>query len=151
MDAIDQHILTILQDNARTSNAEIARQLNMVPSAILERIRKLEEQGVIIGYEARLNPKALHLPLLAFMFVRTNEGVGTIQTAELLAEIPEVQEIHHITGEDCYLLKVRTSDPETLGKLLREKIGAVKSVSSTRTIIVLGTTQETAKLPLKKT
>src|SRR5262245_64381253 len=73
IDAIDARILTILQENARTSNAEIARQVDLAPSAVFERIRKLEERGVIEGYGARVNPKAMGLPLLAFVFVRADD------------------------------------------------------------------------------
>ena len=71
IDEIDRQILNILQQNARTSNAEIARQIDMAPSAVLERIRRLEAKGVIQGYEARINPEALGLGVLAFVFVRS--------------------------------------------------------------------------------
>ena len=74
IDEIDRQILNILQQNARTPNAEIARQVGMAPSAVLERIRKLETRGVIRGYEARIDPEALGLNLLAFVFVRAEDG-----------------------------------------------------------------------------
>jgi Lrp/AsnC family leucine-responsive transcriptional regulator len=150
IDEIDAKILTILQENARTPNAEIARQVGMAPSAILERIRKLEEQKVILGYEARLNPKALDLGLLAFVFVRSDEHVGGLETAKQLAQIPEVQEVHHVAGEDCFMVKIRAADTEALGNVLREQLGAIKSIRSTRTTIVLGTIKETASLGLPK-
>jgi Lrp/AsnC family transcriptional regulator, leucine-responsive regulatory protein len=146
IDATDAQILTILQQNARTSNAEIARQVGMAPSAILERIRKLESRGVIRGYEARLDPDALGLQLLAFVFVRSEDMSGEVQTAERLAAIPEVQEVHHIAGEDCFLLKVRVPDAKTLGRLLRERIATMGTVRSTRTTIVLETVREGALL-----
>ncbi len=121
----------------------------MAPSAILERIRKLEERGVIQGYEARINPRALGLALTAFINVRTNEPVGGVATETQLAEMPEVQEIHHIAGEDCYLVKVRVADTEALGRLLRERFGAVDWLSSTRTTVVLSTMKDSARLPLE--
>ena len=123
IDEIDRQILNILQQNARTSNAEIARQVEMAPSAVLERIRRLEARGVIQGYEARINPEALGLNMLAFVFVRSTDFDGEAKTAELLADIPEVLEAHHIAGEDCFLMKVRARDAKTLGRLLRERIG----------------------------
>src|SRR5215216_5135191 len=92
IDEIDRQILLILQQNARTSNAEIARQIDMAPSAVLERIRRLESRGVIQGYEARINPEALGLGVLAFVFVRSADFDGEAKTAELLSRIPEVQE-----------------------------------------------------------
>jgi Lrp/AsnC family leucine-responsive transcriptional regulator len=138
IDEIDRQILNILQTNARTSNAEISRQVGMAPSAILERIRKLEKRGVILGYETRLNPKALDLGLTAFTFIQTAETVGATDAGELLARLPEVQEVHHIAGQDCYLVKVRARDTGALGVLLK-KFGSIKAVRDTRTTIVLTT------------
>lgn len=149
IDEIDRQILLILQQNARTSNAEIARQIDMAPSAVLERIRRLESRGVIQGYEARINPEALGLGVLAFVFVRSTDFDGEAKTAELLSRISEVQEAHHIAGEDCFLLKVRAKDAKTLGRLLRERIGSTGTVQSTRTTIVLETLRESAQLPLE--
>ena len=148
MDAKDRQIAMILQRNARTSNAEIARQLGMAPSAVFERIRKLEARGVIEGYEARLSASALGLDLVAFVFVRTRESVGKLETGRRLAELPEVQEVHQIAGEDCYLVKVRAAGTNDLGRLMREKFGAIPSVRSTRTTIVLTTLKESALLPV---
>jgi Lrp/AsnC family leucine-responsive transcriptional regulator len=148
LDEIDAKILTIIQQDARISNAEIARQIGMAPSAIFERIRKLETQGVVTGYETRLSPQTLDLRLLAFVFVRTREVSGA-ETEAILADIPGVQEVHHVAGEDCYLLKVRVADTEALGKLLRERIHVLQSVTSTRSTIVLHTVKETAELPIE--
>jgi Lrp/AsnC family transcriptional regulator, leucine-responsive regulatory protein len=148
IDEIDLQILNILQANARTPNAEIARQVGMAPSAVLERIRKLELKGVIQGYEARINPEALGLNLLAYVFVRSEEKVGDGSTGELLARIPEVQEVHHIAGEDCFLTKVRLPDAKSLSRLLRQSFGAIEAVRSTRSTIVLETLRETTRLPI---
>ena len=149
-DDIDERILTILQQDARTSNAEIARQLGMAPSAIFERIRKLEARGVITGYETRLNPRALEAGLLAFVFVRDEAAYGTLETGAALAAIPEVQEVHNVAGEDCYLVKVRVADTDALGRLLRERFGAIPSIRSTRTTIVLDTLKETARVNIAR-
>jgi Lrp/AsnC family transcriptional regulator, leucine-responsive regulatory protein len=148
---IDTGILNILQKNARTSNAEIARQVGLAPSAVFERIRKLEERGVVLGYRAEINPKAVGLGQLAFTFVRSNDRPGGIGTAARLAEIPEVLEVHHVAGEDCFLVKARAADAEALGRLLREKLGAVESITSTRTTIVLEVVKETGVLPIGET
>jgi Lrp/AsnC family transcriptional regulator, leucine-responsive regulatory protein len=151
IDSTDREILNILQKNARISNAEIARQVGMAPSAILERIRKLETRGVITGYEARIDPAALGLDLLAYVFVRSSDMGGEIRTGEHLAQIEEVQEVHHIAGEDCFLVKVRVRDARSLGRLLRERFAATPGgirVISTRTTIVLETLHETTRLPI---
>ena len=151
IDDIDGKILSILQNDARTSNAEIARRLAMAPSAILERIRKLETRGLIEGYEARLNPKALDMGLLAFIYVRADERIGSRVIGDELAAFPEVQEVHHIAGEDCYLLKVRVDDTNALSDLLRQRLGPIDAIRSTRTTIVLSTIKETAQIPLPST
>jgi len=148
IDGIDYKILDILQDNARLANAEIARRVGMAPSAVFERIRKLEERGVIAGYRPRLHAKALGLGLVAFVFVRADKKLGEKTAGEALAALPEVLEVHHIAGEDCYLAKVRTADTEALGRLLREKFGAIASLRSTRTTIVLETLKEDLRLPI---
>jgi Lrp/AsnC family leucine-responsive transcriptional regulator len=148
IDDIDRQILNILQQNARTSNAEIARQVGMAPSAILERIRRMEIKGVIQGYEARINPEALGLNLLAFVSVSSTDHGGDMRAAQALSEMPEVQEVHHIAGEDCYLVKVRVPDAKTLGRLLRKWVASIGSIKSTRTTVVLESVHETARLPL---
>ena len=149
LDSIDLNILTLLQDNGRMANADVARSVGMAPSAVLDRIRKLESKGVIRGYEARLEPQAVGLGLVAFIFVRTDERVGAGTTGDLLAAIPEVQEVHHVAGEDCYLAKVRVDSTEALGRLLRERFGTIDTVTNTRTTIVLETVKESGLLPLK--
>lgn len=148
IDEIDRRLLDMLQADARTSNAEIARQLGMAPSAIFERIRKLESRGLLLGYEARLAPRRIGLGLLCFVFVRADEPGGAIGTGEALSEIEEVLEVHHIAGEDCYLVKLRCADTEELARILRERFGRIPTIRSTRTTIVLNTLKETARLPL---
>ena len=147
LDKVDLRILDMLQADARTPNAEIARRVGMAPSAVLERIRKLEKRGVIQGYSARINPKALDLGLTCFTFVRTEEPVGSVESGQDLADIPEVLEVHHTAGQDCYLLKVRVADTEHLSRLLK-RFGRVPQVRDTRTTIVLTTVKETLGLPI---
>ena len=148
MDKIDLKILDLLQENARISNAEISRRLDMAPSAVLERIRKLEAKDVISGYEVKINPKLLHYGLVAFIFVREIEGKGSRSTGEQLSNLPEVLEVHHVAGEDCLLVKVRTKDTDHLEKLLTKDFAAIDSLVSTRTTIVLSTIKESSKLPI---
>ena len=146
-DAIDIQILNILQHDARIANVEIARQVGLAPSAVLERVRKLEEGGVIRGYATEIEAARVGFGLTAFVFVRTS-GCRTIDSA--LAAIPEVLEVHDVAGEDCYLLKVRTKDTEELGKLLRAKLKPIPEIISTRTTVVLETIKETSVLPIEE-
>jgi len=149
IDGTDRSILALLQDNARISNSEIARQIGMAPSAVLERIRKLEGRGVIRGYETRIAPEAVDAELLAFVLVRTDEPTAECTTGLALAELPEILEVHHVAGEDCYLAKVRAAGTAELGVLLRESVGSIPTVVGTRTTIVLSSHKETARLPLE--
>src|ERR1044072_789289 len=118
IDDTDLRILGMLQANARISNAEIARQVSLAPSATLERLRKLEARGLVQGYTAKIAPRPLGYGLLAFVFVRSDERVGDGTTRQQLAAIPEGQAGHHIAGEDRYLVEGRAADPEHPGHLL---------------------------------
>ena len=150
MDNVDYKILSLLQENGKITNADIARKIGMVPSGALERIRKLEENGYIKEYTAHLDPEKLNLGLLAFIFVRTTEPPGSIKVSEQLAKLPEILEVHHVAGEDCYLLKVRLTNNMSLAIFMREKLGTMKEVTSSRTVIVLETIKESSKIELPK-
>lgn len=148
LDATDLHILAALQANARTSNADLARELDMAASAVLERVRKLEARGLIAGYEAKVSAEAVGLGLTAFVFVRADERPYTGKLGRALAAIPEVQEVHVVAGEDCYLLKVRAKGTADLARVIRDQVKAVRGVVGTRTTIVLETVKETSALDL---
>jgi Lrp/AsnC family transcriptional regulator, leucine-responsive regulatory protein len=148
LDDIDLRILQLLQRDARMANAAIARDVELAPSAVFQRIRKLENEGVIQGYNARLDPGSLDQGLLAFITVQTGEGARARETADLLASVPEVLEVHRVVGDDCFLMKVRVRDTHALGALLDEKIQTLPPVASTRTTIVLSTAKDEAvRLP----
>src|SRR5262245_34376128 len=151
IDDTDASILDLLQENARIAQAEVARAVGLAPSAVLERIRKLEARGVIKGYAALVDPHALEQAMLAFVAVRTEAAPGDDSVAQALAKCPEVLEVHHIAGEDCYLLKLRARDAEHVGQLLRRKLGRIPGVRSTRTTIVLETVKETPRMPVRLT
>ena len=148
IDPIDARIIQSLQQNGRIAQVEIAREVGLAPSAVLERMRKLEARGVIRGYTASINPKAVGLGMLAFVAVRTAEVAGEDKVGQGLASVPEVLEVHHVAGDDCFLVKVRARDAEHLGELLKTSIGRIAGVRSTRTTIVLGTLKETQQLAL---
>jgi Lrp/AsnC family transcriptional regulator, leucine-responsive regulatory protein len=147
LDDIDRRILELLREDARISNAAIARDVGLAPSAIFQRIRKLENEGVIQGYHAHLDPSAVDQGLLAFVSVQTGEGARARETADMLAAIPEVLEVHRVVGQDCFFLKVRVRDTVELGRLLDEKIQRLSPVASTRTTIALTTAKEVTPGP----
>jgi len=136
------------------TNVDLARAVELTPSATLERVKKLEERGLIKGYMALVEPRALGLGLVAFIFVRVDEHHDVVEeadkTAELLAAQPSVLELHHLAGEDCFLVKVRARDTDDLYRILKEEFGQFKNIRSTRTTIVLRTVKESARLSVKR-
>jgi Lrp/AsnC family leucine-responsive transcriptional regulator len=149
IDETDRRILALLQDNGRMTQSEIARAVGLAPSAVLERIRKLESRGTIRGYAALVDPHVVDQRMLAFVAVRTSAtGDEERAVAERLAAIPEVMEVHYVAGDDCLLLKMRARDAEHIGELLRHHVSAVPGVRSTRTTIVLGSVKESPRLAI---
>ncbi|WP_250001012.1 Lrp/AsnC family transcriptional regulator [Actinoplanes sp. M2I2] len=105
LDRTDWQLLTELQKDGRSSYAELARVVAMSPSAVAERIRRLEEAGVIAGYRASLDPERLGLHVMAF--VRLRYPTGNYRPFHALVDsTPEIVEAHHVTGDDCFVLKV---------------------------------------------
>jgi Lrp/AsnC family leucine-responsive transcriptional regulator len=104
-DDIDLKIVEALQRDGRASYAELARAVSMSPSAVTERVRRLEESGVIAGYSAVVDPDRLGLDILAFVRLRYPTG-NYKPFHDLVAVTPEIIEAHHVTGEDCFILKV---------------------------------------------
>ena len=150
IDEIDVTLLDILQYNARTTQAELAKAVNLAPSAVLERLRKLEAKGIIKDYVALIDPHVVDRGLLAFVSVRSTEHGPDMPSAIEMSRIPEVLEVHHVAGDDCYLLKVRARDAEHLGQILRQQIAATPSVISTRTTIVLETVKEDPRVSIPR-
>jgi Lrp/AsnC family leucine-responsive transcriptional regulator len=148
IDEIDKKILNILQNNARTTNADIAREINMAPSAVLERMRRLEAKKIIQKYSAIINPNEVGLGLAAFVMIKSDGPVVDLKTAKELSKISEVQEVHIVAGEDCFLVKVRVADTTALNDLLRNKFGKISMIHSTSTTIVLETVKESTKLAI---
>ncbi|MEM7273951.1 MAG: Lrp/AsnC family transcriptional regulator [Actinomycetota bacterium] len=142
IDSTDREILSILLSDASTSKAEIARRVGLAPSAVAERVRKLEADGTIRGYEARLDPTPLGKPLLAFVFVTDAKPSHGFDTAGALATVTGLEELHKIAGDDCYLLKVRAADTAELNDIIEAEINPVQSVTRVRTTIVLRSVAE---------
>lgn len=142
MDSIDRRILSILLTAAQTAKAEIARRVGLAPSAVSERVRRLETDGVIERYEARLNARALGKPLLAFIFVTDAKPTQGVDTGAALSAVSGLEELHKIAGDDCYLLKVRARDTDELNGIIERDINPLPSVTRVRTTIVLKSVTE---------
>jgi len=149
MDIKDLEILNIIQNNAKSTNPATGKQVGLTPSAVFERIRKLEAQGIIHSYHTKLNPRKLGFGVLAFVFLKVSIGDAEIDIDKALAQIDEVLEVHHTSGEYCYTMKVRAKDTDDLGRLLLEKVHPIKGILATQSTIVLKSVKESSHIPLK--
>src|ERR1700733_4659112 len=117
LDAIDHQIISTLSTNGRITFAELGRQTNLSSPAVAERVKRLEQAGVITGYRAEIDPRALGYQLTAI--VRVKPAVRQLsKIAELAQEIPEISECHRITGEDCFYIKLHLPSIEHLPEVL---------------------------------
>lgn len=117
IDAVNRRVLEELQRDPRLSMSELGRRIGMSSPAVTERVRRLEEAGVIRGYRLELNPVALGLAIAAYIRIRPNAG-QLPKVTELAQQIPEVVECHRVTGEDCFILKVYIPAIDQLDRLL---------------------------------
>lgn len=144
LDRIDRQILTLLRQDGRMSHAAIAKEVGLSGPAVHDRVRKLEQNGVIAGYTAILDPEKLDRSHVAFAQVTLSEGNEFADDEPIVARIcdePDVLEFHRIAGQDCYLIKIRTATNKDLEKLLR-RIRSIRGVARSRTTIVLSTELE---------
>lgn len=144
LDDLDRRILGLLRQDGRMPLAAIAKAVNLSGPAVHERVRKLEQRGIIAGYTAILDPEKLDRCHVAFIMVTLSEGNEFAVDDPIVARIceePDVVEFHRIAGEDCYLVKVRTSDMKELEGLLH-RTKAIRGVARTRTTVVLSTELE---------
>ena len=148
MDKTDLQILQILQKKARIPNVEVARTIGMAPSAVLERIKKLEARGVIQGYEVRLNPEMFNCAMIAFIHMGVKDPSLIVETGNAVAAIEQVQEVHYLAGEDCLMAKLKVSNNKELESILSTRITRIKSIKDTKTFIALSTYKESAKIKL---
>jgi Lrp/AsnC family leucine-responsive transcriptional regulator len=144
LDEIDREIVRLLNANGRLNQERIAREVKLSRPAVHERIRRLEEEGVIRGYKALVDWAALGQPVTAFVWVRTS-GAKCRETGSLLMGLTcrgaAVEECHSVTGEWCLLLKVRAVSPSTLQDFIDE-IRDTSGIESTMTTVALSTIGE---------
>ncbi len=143
LDRIDRAILASLVKDCRKPTAELARAVGLSPPSAAERIRRLEEAGVIEGYAARINPKALGLPLAAWLRIRPLPG-KLQEVADILRALPEIVQCDRITGEDCFAARAHVSSVETLEAL----IDRIIPHAMTNTSIIQSTTVEHRMPPI---
>ncbi len=147
LDEIDVKLLEILQKNGRTRRNDLADQVGLSLPSVSERLRKLEENGVITGYFAKIDPKKVGKDITAIISVYVDSSKHYAQFIEHANATDEILECHAITGEGSHLIKVRTENASTLEKLLA-KIQSWHGVTGTLTSVVLSTTKESFRIKI---
>lgn len=150
-DTIDLKILDELQRDGRITNVELGARVGLTPGPTQARVHKLEEAGWIQGYGAQLNREALGLPITAYASVILKEHGKAFGQAfiEAVRQIPEVLEVHHIAGEEDYLLKVLARSPKHYESILLEKLTAIDSVQRIKTTFVLSSPKVSTIIPIQ--
>jgi Lrp/AsnC family transcriptional regulator, leucine-responsive regulatory protein len=151
IDALDSKVLTFLMHSGRATWAELGAFLGLSPPSAADRVRKLEERGVIRGYAALVDPAAAGHPLTAYVSVSLATHRNRAAFLRAIEEMEQVAECHHVAGEDDYLLKVRCRGTQDLDHLLAHELKDKLGVARTRTTIVLSTAKESVRVPIDDT
>ena len=139
MDNLDKKILIKLQTSGRKKNADLARELNVAPSTMLERVRRLEERKVVQGYQAVIDPQKLGLTVQGFISIALDhhQKKKIRNLEEDIHHIPNVRACYHLTGRFDYLLHVAVEDLTQLGELVKNQITSIPGVGKVETFLVL--------------
>jgi Lrp/AsnC family leucine-responsive transcriptional regulator len=148
IDDIDARIIELLQENGRMRRNKIAEEVGLSLPSVSDRMRKLEERGIIQSYHAVVNAKKLHVDITAFIRVNVDGSMHYQDVVEAACRLEGVMEVHSITGEGSHMLKVRTRNTTTLERLL-SAIQSIPGVHSTSSSIVLSTFKESHALPIR--
>lgn len=147
MDDIDRKIIDVLQKDGRMAQAQIAEAVGLSVSAVNERVRRLTEAGTF-AIKAVPNPEAVGFGVTAFLLVLLGKPSDDAPFCAAMAEVPEVQEVHHVTGEWSYLLKVRARSVGDLESLMQQRIKTAPGITRSFTMIALSSPKETSALPM---
>jgi DNA-binding Lrp family transcriptional regulator len=150
LDEIDRTLLRILQEDARVSNAELARRVELSATGLQKRVRRLEEAGIITGYAAQVDREALGFDMLCFVQVtlQRHEPDAVDNFRCQVRVMPEVLECHHLTGEFDYLLKVIVRNRKHLEKFILQTLTPVRGMDKIRTSLVLSEIKSSAAVPI---
>jgi Lrp/AsnC family transcriptional regulator, leucine-responsive regulatory protein len=148
LDSLDTKALKLLMRNGRATWAELGQLLGLSAPSAAERVRKLEQRGVIRGYAALADPASVGRPLTAYISVSLASHRNRAAFLRAIAKMEQVAECHHVAGDDDYLLKVRCRGTEDLDHLLAKELKEKLGVARTRTTIVLSTAKESVRVPI---
>lgn len=151
LDDLDKRILEILQKEGRLSNKELAKRINLTTTPTLERVRRLEREGVIEGYSAQLNPNALDKGLSVFVTVTLSVHQLSLMSefTDAVKAIPEILSCYNTTGDGDFLLHIVAKDVKDYEHFMRTKLTTLPDVQRIHTSIVLGTIKEQSNIPVR--
>ena len=142
MDTIDLNIINVLKENSRSSTSEISKRVNLSIPAVAERIRKMEEAGIIEKYTIKVNRDKINFKLLAFVLVNIDKTENVEEFRKSIVQYNSVLECHHVVGEYDYLLKVLVEDTKSLEHFISYMLKNIKGVIKSNTIIALSSLKE---------
>jgi len=150
LDVIDHKLLEILQQNGKITNSQLSKDVGLSPAPTLERVKKLEQSGIIQSYHAQVNRDKVGLGVLTFVQVTLKGHQKTIIEAfvKKVNSVPEIIECHHVTGSCDFLLKVIAKDITNYQQLIMDTINEIEVVSSTQTMVILQTIKNSKVLPI---
>ncbi|MBC3767761.1 leucine-responsive transcriptional regulator Lrp [Neptunicella marina] len=147
LDRIDRNILIELQNDGRLSNVELAKRVGLSTTPCLERVRRLEQQGYITGYEARVAPEKLGAAMLIFVEINLTKSPDIFEKfAQAVRELEDIQECHLVSGNFDFLLKARVSDMSAYRKLLGDTLLKLPGVSESRSYVVMEEVKQTSQI-----
>ena len=151
IDRIDRRLLDLLQEDGRIANLRLAQLVNLSPTAVLERVKRLTRDGFILGYEGRLNPNLLGAGLMVFVEVQLDRSVADSFAAfqSAIKVRPEILECHMVAGNFDYLLKVRVADMAAYKTFVANVIAALPGVRETRSFAVIDEVKDTTRLQVE--
>jgi Lrp/AsnC family transcriptional regulator, leucine-responsive regulatory protein len=150
LDIIDHKLLDILQANGKITNAQLSKDVGLSPAPTLERVKKLEQSGIIQSYHAQLDRFKVGLGVLTFVQVTlSGHRKSIIDTfTGVINKVPQIVECHHVTGSCDFLLKVIAEDISAYQKLIMDTINEIEVVASTQTMVILSTIKNSKVLPV---
>jgi Lrp/AsnC family transcriptional regulator, leucine-responsive regulatory protein len=150
LDQIDRKILEILQNNAKITNAQLSKEVGLSPAPTLERVKKLEQTGIIQSYHAKLDPAKIGLGVSTFVHVglkgHNKENIEIFLNA--IREIDEIIECHHVTGTGDFVLRVIAKDITSYQRLMLEKVSEISVVDNLQSMVILSTFKEKKSMPI---
>lgn len=150
LDTIDRKILNILQTNAKITNAQLSKEVGLSPAPTLERVKKLEQSGIISSYHAKVSNEKVGLGVSTFVMVslkgHNKKNITDFVTA--INAIDEVIESHHVTGSGDFILKIVAQDIASYQRLMMEKVSDIEIIDTMQSMVILSTFKESEEIPI---